>query len=168
MPKHRALPPLAELRKHFDYDPVLGSLIRKVDANYNASAGAEAGWKNALGYICVNFKGTTYLVHRICWYMFTGKDPSENVVDHINGDKSDNRFKNLRACSQWGNSVNRRGVKGYTFCKFSGRWKAQLRVKGKRINLGRFNTKEEAAAAYQEAATAYFGEFAPAKKKPQR
>ncbi len=95
--------------------------------------------------------------------------PKGSQVDHINGDRLDNRRCNLRLCTSSQNQANRkvsRGVshfKGVTYQKRptgTGSWKAQIVVGGDVLFLGVFNTDKEAAAAYNAAAVLHFGEFA--------
>lgn len=88
-------------------------------------------------------------------------------VDHINGNGLDNRRSNLRVASQAQNCRNTRlrarntsGYKGVFWDKFTSRWMAAIGCNGKFHNLGRFKTREEAAAAYAAAATDLFGKFA--------
>src|SRR3990167_7283870 len=89
-------------------------------------------------------------------------------IDHINGNKLDNRKNNLRFCNQQGNSANmdkhgKYKYKGITLCTDWNRkkkWGAQISIKRKNMHLGRYLTPEEAALAYNIAAIKYFGEFA--------
>ena len=91
------------------------------------------------------------------------------IVDHKNGNFLDNQKKNLRICDAKGNARNKAisrnnlsGFKGISFkrrCK-SRPWEASIKADYKRIYLGTFSTKEEAAKAYDSAALRYFGEFA--------
>ena len=162
MPKHRALPPLAELQEFFDYDPLTGLLVWKKSLNARAPVGAQAGTIDAYGYLIVGFKGHTYKVHRIAYYLGSCIDPKDLTIDHINRDKSDNRLANLRLATRLQQMMNRE-AKGYTWSKSRNKWQAGIRVNGKLKYLGRFNTKEEAAAAYEKAATLYFKQFAPIK-----
>ena len=157
MPKHRqALPPLAELQEFFENDPVNGALVWSKSLSNRAPAGSRAGAFDADGYLIVKFKKVIYKVHRIAYFLGTKNDPGHLTVDHKNGDFSDNRLVNLRLATRL-QQVRNRKSKGYTWDKNRGKWSAGIGVSGKRIHLGRFDTKEEAAAAYQEAATAYFG-----------
>lgn len=105
--------------------------------------------------------GRSYLHRLICC-------PSAGqVVDHINGDKRDNRRQNLRACRQNQNlwnagkkSHNRSGFLGVYFCKQTSRWRAEIRADGQCFKIGRFGTAQEAAQAYDNLATTLHGEFA--------
>ena len=88
-------------------------------------------------------------------------------VDHINGDRLDNRSENLRVClneensrNKGPNKKNKSGYKGVYFNKSTGKWIAQLTVNYKCRHLGTFETAEEAALAYNKAAKQFHGEFA--------
>ena len=91
-------------------------------------------------------------------------------IDHINGNKLDNRKYNLRIVTQSQNKMNSvkhidntSGHKGVTYLKCGQRkkrWLVQIMVNGKRISIGYFLNKEDAAKAYNDAAKKYFGEFA--------
>lgn len=88
-------------------------------------------------------------------------------VDHIDGDKLDNRRSNLRPATNQQNqanvgpqSNNTSGYKGVHFHKSSGKYVARIGVSYKRIQLGSYATAEEASKAYQDASLKYFGEFA--------
>jgi len=87
-------------------------------------------------------------------------------VDHINGDGLDNRRQNLRVVTHAQNLMNQRrsaantsGVKGVSWYRKTSRWKAQIAVFGKKMHIGYYLTKEEAAAAYEEASKRLHGEF---------
>ena len=93
--KHKKLPDLDYLHLHFDYDPLTGGLYKK-DAEHS-EANALGSWKPC-GHKQIWILGTTYLLHRIIFFMFHRKDPRGYVIDHINGDPADNRIHNLRRC----------------------------------------------------------------------
>ena len=101
--KHIPLPDLALLEAKFDYNPNTGGLYHK---------GAEQDELNAIGsFSATGHKAVTickqrYYVHRIVFYMFHRKDPAHYVIDHINGDRADNRIKNLRRCRYNTNAKN--------------------------------------------------------------
>ena len=94
--------------------------------------------------------------------------PEGMFVDHVNGNKLDNRKSNLRACTNKQNSVNSRPYrrkmasqyKGVTYNKNSNKWYARIQNDGKRIFIGQYSTEKEAALAYNRKASEFFGEFA--------
>ena len=95
------------------------------------------------------------------------KTPDGMETDHINGNKLDNRKDNLRICTHAENGRNAKmrkdntsGYKGVYFHKRDKHWVAQIDARKKQIFLGYFNTAQEAASAYDEAAKKMFGEFA--------
>lgn len=103
-----------------------------------------------------------FLMHRIVSFADNGYQ-----VDHINGDKLDNRKQNLRLCSNSQNHMNKgvqsnstTGYKGVSFERSINRYRAYLNLNGKRYNLKTFKTPEEAAQAYNTKAKELFGEFA--------
>lgn len=118
--------------------------------------------------IKINGIPTTVLMHR-----YINNTPSGLDTDHINGNRLDNRKENLRSCSHSDNCKNRpisknnkSGFKGVSVfnVKYKGKCmpyiRAKIRVSGKSIHLGNFETLELASKAYEEASKKYFGEFA--------
>lgn len=93
--------------------------------------------------------------------------PDDLHVDHINGDRLDNRRCNIRLATRSQNAsnskrpkTNKSGFKGVYWDKTGSKWRAQIKVNGKKIHLGMFNTPESASEAYIKAAENYFGDFA--------
>jgi hypothetical protein len=87
-------------------------------------------------------------------------------IDHIDGQKANNMIENLRLANNSQNhhnlgvrSNNTSGIKGVYFDKARNKWAAETKAKGRKIFLGRYHTKEEAAKAYNEAAKFHHGEF---------
>ena len=150
-----------DLIKEFDYLPETGQLVRK-HSTKGYPPNRKVGRKTDKGYLVTTFNGKTYKVHHLVW-IFHGKSNCEEI-DHINRVRSDNRIENLRPCTRVQNLANSRakgsGYKGVSVCKQTGRWVAQIGVNYKNIKIGRFDTAEEAAVAYNEAAKLYFGDFA--------
>lgn len=166
-----------EARELLDYDPDTGVLIWKhkvevtrEDRIFNKRfAGKEAGYKDERAYIQVRIDGVIYYAHRLIWLIVTGKWPADEV-DHINSQKTDNRFCNLREATHKENSANKRTrisskskTKGVHWHAQSKKWRAYIRIDKKQIHLGLFETIEAASAAYAKAASDAYGEFARTK-----
>ena len=113
------------------------------------------------GSIKTNIGRRQIRIHRL----ITGAPPHMDV-DHINGDKLDNRRSNLRVCTTSQNSANQgvrsnntSGYKG-VYRSDEGYWRAQITVRRVKLNLGTYRTKTEAARAYDAACLKHFGEYA--------
>lgn len=124
-----------------------------------------AGSSDGKGYleICIDYQ--SYRAHRLAWLYVHGEWP-EQQIDHINGNKKDNRISNLRTATNAQNAYNTKirsnntsGYKGVTLFKPTGKYAAKLRIPGKIINLGYFDTAKEAAEEYSKASKKYHGEF---------
>ena len=161
MPKFRPLPPLEELQEALDYNPETGVFLRKAGFRQRKNLiGKPAGYRKDNGYIAVTYKSRLYFAHRLAWYITTGEDPGELVIDHINGDRSDNTFVNLRKATMHQNSQNRKGL-GYSQDPVSKKYLAYIYHNRKKLHLGSFFTAEEAQRAYDAKAVELRGEFAP-------
>lgn len=122
----------------------------------------------AMRAIGVNGKQSSILMHRAVFERVLGRAlHTQEHIDHINGVRTDNRRLNLRVATQLENTRNRgaqrnnkSGYKGVSFDKYAGRWVAHIRANGKTMHIGYYDTPEEAARVYNEAAIKYFGEFA--------
>lgn len=115
---------------------------------------------NIHGYM--RLRGGGGVLHR---YVLDITDPKIEV-DHVNGDKLDNRKSNLRVVTHVQNcqntkksATNKSGFKGVSFHKALNEWRADIRVDGKTKYLGCYSTPEVAARAYDEAARIHFGEY---------
>lgn len=138
------------------YNPEDGSFVRSKTTGSRWKKGQPAGTIDAHGYVVLNVSGKRVKAHRLAWFIVHGEMPA--LIDHINGDRSDNRIANLRPASRSLNSLNtwdartsnkRTGLQGVS--KISGRskrWAARIGRNGERIHLGSFATPEEAHAAY--------------------
>lgn len=119
----------------------------------------------SLGYAerreSVNMGGKIVRLHR-----FIMNAPKDKLVDHINGDGLDNRRVNLRLCTKSENmrnrnktKINKSGYKGVYFETQTNKWKAQINIDGKNVNLGRYPSPILAAKAYDKACKKFHGNF---------
>ncbi len=151
------LPKQCDLRLAFDYCAETGRLIRKSDPD-RTGTGTDGR------YTKIKFAGRVWQLHRLIWVWHNGPIPDGMQIDHINGLRHDNRIENLRLATNGQNQANkavrnRTGFKGVKRQR-SGRWEARIRLNGKRICLGTFDSPEQAHAAYLGAARVAHGEFA--------
>lgn len=128
--------------------------LSKFKWQFNSGYASRKIWRNG--------KSANVYMHRILLNF-----PSGIEIDHINGDKLDNRRGNLRLATRLqniGNNGIRRdntsGVRGVSWMSSLNKWRAYIAKNGKQIHLGIFERKEEAKRAYNLAALQYFGEFA--------
>jgi hypothetical protein len=143
------------LQALFTYDDIAGVLRYATDRG-GMKTGDPAGYTDAYGYRRVYISGKNYAEHRLIWEFVYGLPPTKQL-DHIDGDKQNNRISNLREVTPTENSQNRRqaridstsGVIGVGL--HQGKWRARIRVDKKRIELGSFDSLEDASAAYQNA-----------------
>lgn len=174
----KALPTPDELRQLLRYEPDTGKLFWRerpasfftdgeMPAEERASrwnkwrAGQEIA-ETVLGYKVVNCEPVLGVrrriqAHRIIWLLETGEWP-DGQVDHIDGNRANNLFSNLRVTDAAGNALNRAlttrntsGIHGVRYNPQRKKWTAQIGYKGRSYNLGRFRSFEEAKAARLEA-----------------
>jgi hypothetical protein len=153
-PKFKKLPSNKRLNELLRYNPQTGELRWKTNRRGTAKAGQLAGViDKPHGYVKVCIDNVRYKAHRICYKMATGWDVGIFEIDHINGVRSDNRLSNLRMVDALTNrkntkrrSDNTSGYTGVYFIKRSKKWRAQLKVNGKKVHLGCFEKLEDAVA----------------------
>lgn len=153
--KNNNLATVEQLSSLFSYDADSGLLTRRVAAGRGGreKAGSVVGSLNGVGYLVVTVFGKRPLVHRIAFAMAHGRWP-EGQIDHIDGNRTNNRLSNLREASQAENSQNQRRPRGNTASGILGvrpqrkKWCAEIKLNGDRRFIGTFDTAEEARAAY--------------------
>jgi hypothetical protein len=146
------------LRELLHYDPETGVFTWRVTSG-KANNGAPAGWIGSSDgvrqVVLIGISHRNYKAHRLAWLHTYGAWPV-GVIDHINGDPLDNRISNLRDTSQQVNSQNQRrarsdsksGLLGAYWDERDRCWKSHIKADGRLKWLGRFDTPEEAHAAY--------------------
>lgn len=124
----------------------------------------EAGNKTNDGYLTVNLNRTNkYSVHRIIFKMIYRCDP-EYIIDHINGNKLDNRIENLREANDcqnsWNKSVHKNNTSGFKNIRsVRNKWRAEVTVNKKYFHLGYFVNIDQAKLAVFNFKESYHGEY---------
>lgn len=151
---------LEEMQFWFSYDPETGDITRI----RGSRAGEVVTTKTRDGYILVNFFYRKINGHQLAWWFMTGEWPT-TPLDHINCDKADNRWANLRKTTPRLNCMNRHarkdnqiGLKGVI--KKGNKYRACITYNYQKRWLGYFNTPEEAHEAYRKAAIEIAGDHA--------
>jgi hypothetical protein len=156
----------AELKEWMHYDPITGIFVWRAWSG-KGFVGSQAGKIRGDGYVYIGLENKRYLAHRLAWLYMFGSMPKQQI-DHKNGVRTDNCIANLREATPSQNQHNKAvyknntsGVRGVTRIKTSGKWHAQIQVKGRpRIHIGNYETVELASEAYEKARTELHGEFA--------
>ena len=154
----------SRLKELLNYNPDTGIFTRK-EPRRGVKVGSVLGSLHNCGYLFATVNREFFYLHRLAWIYMHGKHPID-MIDHINGDKTDNRIKNLRQASnsqnQQNSTTNKRntsGVKGVSWYARDSKWYAYIQVKNKTLNLGTYFKIEDAISARHSAEVKYFGEF---------
>lgn len=117
------------------------------------------------GYMQLRLGNRMYRAHRIVWFLHYGEQPPE-YIDHINGDRTDNRPENLRKACHHTNLANAKrstrntsGVKGVHWAKNHNKWVAKVGFKGKQRIAGYFDDIAEAEIAVRQLREQLHGDF---------
>lgn len=145
---------IRDLRDYISYNPETG-IFRWIKARKKVTVGNEAGYFSG-SYREIRFREWRIMSHRLAWMLTHGPIPDELQVDHINGDRLDNRISNLRLVTHLGNCENKHqamsnsksGLLGVSWCKQYKAWVAVIKYDGKKHIVGRFDDPHEAHAAY--------------------
>jgi hypothetical protein len=157
------------LKSILDYDPTSGQMVWRQDRrgkNGMIRAGQSAGCVRA-GYVFIGIDRSNYSRAALAWFWMT-KDWPIKTVDHISGDRVDDRWENLRLASRTENnrnkavrSDNKSGVTGVSWDSNRKKWAARIKHDDKYHALGRYDCIAAAIIARQQAEIELFGEFSP-------
>ena len=168
----------ARLREVLRYEHDTGLFFRKSEHKRWASKPCgcrKVGPKgNGGGYVVILVDGISYRAHRLAWLYMHGRWPNGDV-DHIDGNRADNRIANLREATRTQNNCNaslrrnnKSGVTGVSWVRQRLKWTARVYVGNSGVYLGVFNTFDEAVTARKAAADKYYREFAPTTRRMLR
>lgn len=166
------------LKSILDYNSVTGVFTwrqRPIDHFKNSHrqniwnskhSGTVAGSMTPLGYWRITINNKSYRAHRIAWLYTYGRWPKDQI-DHIDGNKLNNRIDNLRKANNSENNrnvglkkTNKSGHKGVSWNNRDKKWQAYIGVNGRNKSLGSYDSAQEASEAYTQAAKIYHGDFA--------
>lgn len=170
MAKPNPLPPVEVINQLLNFDANSGTFSWKVTRQGHAKPGMSAGTLTDDGYLEIMVARRRCRAHRLVWKLMTGRDPV-NFIDHIDGNRLNNRFSNLREATNSENNFNSKaradntsGHRGVFYYKRLGKYQVQFNVCGKVRHFGYFATKEEAIDAAKKAIAELHGEFAFSKE----
>ena len=148
------------IKENFSYDPETGILYR-----LDRGPKRAIGTKNNMGYLIVHIRNRLFLNHRVCWFLHFGYWPDDQL-DHIDGNRLNNKISNLRSATNQQNAFNRKkhsnntsGFTGVSYCKNINKYRAYIKYKYKHIHLGYFDTAENASIAYENKAIELFSDY---------
>jgi hypothetical protein len=157
MSRSKPFPPQDVVKSVVTYDPDTGFFFNK--------KGERVGHKDQHGYMNIVINNEKFRAHRLAFVYMTGEQPP-NCVDHINCDKTDNRWENLRNASYPLNAKNmplradnKSGVKGVSIHPRSGLYRARIQADGIQYYLGEFTSMKDAEEAIISARKTLHGEF---------
>jgi len=141
-----------------NYDPLTGILTNKIDRGRARQGLIPGHYDGISGYLIIKIDDICYYGHRLAWAIYYQENPPL-MLDHIDGDKVNNRITNLRFANHTINgknqklsTKNRTGYMGVSYAGYGEKAIATIRANGQDIHLGTFDTLQDAHLAYQEAA----------------
>lgn len=150
-----------QLKEIITYDPETGICTWKTSPNKLLPIGRECKSIDVHGYYQLSAYKKIYKLHRLCWLYMTGKMP-DGQIDHINHNRTDNRWCNLRVVDNKENHKNRplqcnnkSGVPGVCFSSKYNKYRSYITLSGKQIHLGLYENINDAIEARKIANVKY-------------
>jgi hypothetical protein len=147
----------SQLKAALHYDPDTGVFTRLTGKGSKSNVVGTVPKGERHAYLKIGIGRKIYQAHRLAWLYMTGACP-EGFIDHINGNKLDNRFSNLRVATASQNKQNTRkarrdsksGLLGASWHSRTNKWRAAIQIDGKKKHLGYFDTPEQAHLVFIE------------------
>ena len=145
------------LKSLLTYYPETGGFLWNI-------SGKIAGTQESSGYLAIQVCGKKYKAHRLAFLYMKGYMPK--VVDHVDRNRINNRWDNLRECTSSQNQINsakrisKSGVTGVTWVEHMSKWRLRPVVGGRRVTIGFYSTIGEARVASANARKTHYGDFA--------
>jgi hypothetical protein len=153
------------IKSILDYDLDTGIFTWKVNKSQKTKIGDVAGWLYN-GYREIEINNKKYKAHRLAWLYVNGEIP-KNLIDHIDGNRSNNKISNLREATYQENSenyktpkTNKSGIKNVSWYKSLNKWVVSISIKNIKKTIGYFDDLEFAELVAIEARNKYRLEFA--------
>lgn len=153
-----------EAKQRLSYSPESGDFTWIKNNKFHPRLiGCAAGSIGRGGYRVIKMRGFPFLAHRVAWFLMTGNQP--NIIDHINGNILDNRFCNLRNCTQGDNArnhgklINNSGLPCGVRLLPSGMYQSRISFKGRLISLGVYDTPKDAELRYKKERDLLFKQY---------
>jgi hypothetical protein len=145
----------ASLSERLQYDPQTGALTWRLRPNGRVAANTQAGCIASTGYRVIRIDGRQWKAHRLVWLIVHGEEPAGDL-DHVDGNRLNNRIENLREASDLDNAQNRRrancnsatGLLGVSAPARRPVFHAVIRAAGKKIHIGTYQSADQAHTAY--------------------
>jgi hypothetical protein len=141
-----------KLKDWIFYNSKTGQFLRK---KYQLKSN-KVGGLDSHGYLGIGIQGKIYKAHQLAWLYHFGSHP-KGQIDHINCNRQDNRIENLRNVNATINALNRSSAKGVY--KHFNKYRARIKINGKHLHLGLFDSEDQAKQVYLNAKKQYLGEF---------
>jgi hypothetical protein len=157
--EHELIDCLEDVKRVLAYEPESGLFVWRAWAGKKSVPGEIAGWAHSQGYTAISLFGLKVYAHRLAFLFQLGRFP-DDVVDHINGNRKDNRWSNLRDVNQRTNVENRTsplsansasGLLGVHWCSQQNKWQAEIKSFGRKKHIGFFDDPFKAHEAYLQA-----------------
>jgi hypothetical protein len=147
-----------------EYQPETGALLQR-KARPKVKVGSLAGVVTPYGYRYIQLQGRKYAAHRLIWYIEHGSFPPHDI-DHIDGNKLNNKITNLREATRKQNCENKGaqknnklGIRGVSYNQRLRKYVAQIQHNGINQYIGLYTDPQEASKAYEEVAKSLFTHY---------